>query len=290
MSITLTITDPAALTPSERDRLSAFIGMVAAPVQTDYTERLSELIAKEQTLEAACEMLDTPVEGLFARIELLLGGAVDRIAEQRASERLSMIETEKYHVAIGGAPYLGVPVVPAPPVATIAPPPPPASAPVIPVFAQQTIPAASNGVDARGLPWDSRVHSVARTKIADGSWRNKKGVAPEVVTAVEAELRAVMAAGGGIPAAPAPVAAPVAAPAPVAVPVAPAAPAAPVVDEFSAFMNYLTPLIEAKRITPAQIQGVLAELTPPLPHIGALFTRKDLIATVRPKIEALVGA
>lgn len=49
-------------------------------------------------------------------------------------------------------------------------------------------------VDKDGLPWDARIHAESKAKNADGSWRAKRKVDPAVVTAVTAELRAVMSA------------------------------------------------------------------------------------------------
>lgn len=88
-------------------------------------------------------------------------------------------------------------------------------------------------IDKNGLPWDGRIHAGTKGKIADGSWRKKVGVTPELTAQVEAELRAALGAppapeaASPAPIPPAPVAAP-APPAPVAaVPVPPAAPPAP---------------------------------------------------------------
>lgn len=69
---------------------------------------------------------------------------------------------------------------PPPPAASAVPSPPPAAATPVPAGA----------VDAKGLPWDERIHASSRAKIADGSWRVKRGVDPTKVTEVEAELRA----------------------------------------------------------------------------------------------------
>lgn len=44
-------------------------------------------------------------------------------------------------------------------------------------------------VDKNGLPWDERIHASSRAKIADGTWRMKRGVQQHVVDTVEAELR-----------------------------------------------------------------------------------------------------
>lgn len=49
--------------------------------------------------------------------------------------------------------------------------------------------ANAPAVDTTGMPWDERIHSPNKTRIANGSWRKKKGVAETVVAAVEAERR-----------------------------------------------------------------------------------------------------
>lgn len=64
-------------------------------------------------------------------------------------------------------------------------------------------PAAAAGVelDAAGLPWDHRIHSSSKAKLAKtGEWKVARGMDPATVTAVTAELRAAM----GVPV-PAPV-------------------------------------------------------------------------------------
>jgi hypothetical protein len=75
----------------------------------------------------------------------------------------------------------------------LAPPSPP-SAPSPAVAApSMSAPAAAPGssaeVDKNGFPWDERIHASSRAKIADGSWRMKRGVDPFKVTEVEAQLR-----------------------------------------------------------------------------------------------------
>lgn len=80
-------------------------------------------------------------------------------------------------------------------------------------------------VDAKGSPWDHRIHASSKALNADGTWRAKRGVDAALVAQVEAELRTVPAAtptlnqldpAAVFGAAPAP--APVAAPAPSATP------------------------------------------------------------------------
>lgn len=59
-------------------------------------------------------------------------------------------------------------------------------------------------VDASGLPWDARIHSESKATVADGTWRKRRGVDPELVKQVEAELRGGVPAAADIPAPPAP--------------------------------------------------------------------------------------
>lgn len=53
-------------------------------------------------------------------------------------------------------------------------------------------------LDKNGLPWDSRIHSAAKTFNADGTWKYLRGVDREVlVPQVEAELRGEVIADAG---------------------------------------------------------------------------------------------
>lgn len=83
------------------------------------------------------------------------------------------------------APLTSAPTPPVPtPTASAAP-----SAPVT------TLPPV-NGVelDSEGLPWDARIHSGSKAKVASGAWKKRKGVDPAEFDAVVAELKAVMSA------------------------------------------------------------------------------------------------
>jgi hypothetical protein len=75
---------------------------------------------------------------------------------------------------------------------------PPPPVPTVSATAAPSAPAASTSpagdVDARGLPWDARIHSGSREKNKDGSWRQRRNLNdPDMVARVEAELRALMA-------------------------------------------------------------------------------------------------
>lgn len=112
------------------------------------------------------------------------------------------------------------------PVAVVSPPPAPVTVSV----------AAESEVDKSGLRWDPRIHGANKTKNADGTWRQKRGLEKEdpdgsMRKRVEAELRgpvtqispqAVVTPATPFPA---PLATPPAPPAPPTVVVAPTAPA-----------------------------------------------------------------
>lgn len=44
-------------------------------------------------------------------------------------------------------------------------------------------------LDSAGIMWDARIHASTRTKVADGTWKMKRGVEPELVAQVMAELK-----------------------------------------------------------------------------------------------------
>lgn len=75
----------------------------------------------------------------------------------------------------------------------------PASVPPVPSsakVAETVAPPQTSHVelDSEGLPWDSRIHSSSRGKIANGTWKLMRGSDPARVEAVKGELRALMSA------------------------------------------------------------------------------------------------
>lgn len=70
----------------------------------------------------------------------------------------------------------------------------------LPPFALPEPPSAPPIVDAAGLPWDARIHSESKATVADGTWRKRRGVDPELVKQVEAELRGEVPAAAATPA------------------------------------------------------------------------------------------
>lgn len=130
--------------------------------------------------------------------------------------------------------------------------------------------------DSAGLPWDERIHASTKSKIADGTWKSKRGVDAALVVAVESELRAYsgtlsdvqqhgdtitatltpsQAFGGTAAPAPLPIA-------PPAAPLAPAAPAAPLVSAGPTTFEQLMPLVSgaivARQIPPTALQEACA--------------------------------
>lgn len=101
--------------------------------------------------------------------------------------------------------------------------------------------------DNAGLPWDSRIHSGARTQTAAGAWTKRKGVSPAEVARVTSELlNAAPAAAAFTPlnavaAAPAPAPAAQQAPTPAAAPApAPAATATAAPTDFASLCRWIT--------------------------------------------------
>lgn len=183
--------------------------------------------------------------------------------------------------AAGTSPTLppaSIPPVPAPASAAPAP-----SAPATP-----TNPVNVADLDKNGLPWDERIHAGTKNKVADGTWKKKKGLNDAALVArVEAELRAAVAAAPAAPPAPAAPAAPVISPAvaaqnvaavtaaaqaasAVAAPPVPAAPPMPMLqaavapavvsaDTAPGLLAFLAPHMASKLITPERQAVVLGE-------------------------------
>ena len=199
----------------------------------------------------------------------------------------------------------------------VAPPPPANTAPITttPGVASSPTATLTTGVDldAKGFPWDNRIHAGTKRKNADGSWTAKRGVDPALVAAVEAELRQVMGAPGVTPLAPttAPIAptpllapaAPVTANLPtasvspvVAAPLPPAAPPAPVVGEvpadaramFVALVGRASAAIQGQKVTQAEVNQCCADAG--VPALPLLANRLDLVATVAARVDALIAA
>ena len=135
----------------------------------------------------------------------------DNPADAELIERLFAPAVPAAQLSLDLAPPAPVAPVVAETPATVPPPP----------FVLPEPPAAPPSVDASGLPWDARIHSESKATVADGTWRKRRGVDPELVKQVEAELRGESPAAEAVSAStpPAPAVVP---PPPAAVPLAPA--------------------------------------------------------------------
>lgn len=175
-------------------------------------------------------------------------------------------------------------------------------------------PAVSGSVeyDSKGMPWDGRIHASSKNKVADGTWRYKRGCDDAVIAQIEAELRATMgapaavAAGGAAPAfgphpffdgtaavPPVPAAVPAApavvpvAPAPVVAPPPAASVAVPVAAAAGLTYESLIAALPAKitsgELTATQLQEACEKFG--VASIGSLAARPDLV----PIIAATLG-
>lgn len=152
--------------------------------------------------------LATP-DGLTVGIERTDGGPVNIQVDNISASRVEPKATPAVETAVTPAAAIATP--PTPPVAAAPPTPPVAGVPAPPPIDPGAIPASESlmaaaaeaaraavaagaELDAGGLPWDARIHAGTKTKKADGTWTAKRGAPPELVNAVTAELRAVMAA------------------------------------------------------------------------------------------------
>lgn len=164
----------------------------------------------------------------------------------------------------------------------LAPPSPPSAPSPAAAAPSTSAPAAPPGssvdVDKNGFPWDERIHASSRAKIADGSWRMKRGVQQHVVDEVEAELRVgsgpmtirTIPVTGGEPDAP---------PAPPGPPAPPAAPVAGAGLTFGQLAKRVGAKITLGELTAADLAAKMAALGFP----GGLHeanARPDMWATI----------
>lgn len=192
--------------------------------------------------------------------------------------------------------------------------PPPATTAVPPTASPA--PAGSGERDSKGMPYDGRIHSGTKAKVADGTWRYKRGVGDVYIAQVEAELRGAAAApvptpvhavtpagigdhaaapvAGGVgtpwpfPSEPDPAVAaispaPAVAPPPVVAPppapaVAAAVPPAAGVATYEQLMAILPTKFVAGEITAQQLQEACEKFG--VPSVAALATRPDLVVFV----------
>lgn len=138
-----------------------------------------------------------------------------------------------------------------------------------------------NDVDIRGLPWDYRIHARGRTKNAKGEWKISRGVNPDLVTKVEAELFQSLFISK------IPQDTPSIEPT-VVVPPPPLTIEAPKTMEFPEFMSCITSAVSAGKIQHEELRKIAKDLG--LPSLPIISTRPDLIPQFMTKFNAIVGS
>lgn len=146
-----------------------------------------------------------------------------------------------------------------------------------PIDTAQHMPRATVELDSAGLPWDARIHSRAKTKIANGTWKFARGIATGLIDSVTAELKSVMA----IPAPSVPMP-------PKNVPVPPELdPMIPPSETFQTLIGKITAGMAAKKITQVQVLAVLNAVG--IPTMPLIPTRPDLIPSIGAQIDAIIA-
>lgn len=111
-------------------------------------------------------------------------------------------------------------------------------------------------LDVTGTPWDGRIHSVGKSKVANGTWRLRRGVDSDAVASIVTEHHLASVAPP---------------PPPIGVPPVPAAS----VMSFGTLMQLITARTVSGEMTPGEMAAALREAG--LPTIPVLATRPDLI-------------
>lgn len=175
--------------------------------------------------------------------------------DPKPSDAPSIAAADVFKIAQAGTNVSEVPQAP------VESSPAPSSAPTPPVAPTvEAAPASSVELDKRGLPWDARIHSGAKSKLANGNWKLARGVDPVLVTQVEAELYRSRSA-----------------PAPAATPVPPA-PMEDAPADFTTLVMRLSEWQAAGRITKEQIAAAVNEHG--IASLPLLATRPDLVPQV----------
>lgn len=136
-------------------------------------------------------------------------------------------------------------------------------------------------LDTKGLPWDERIHAKSKALNADGSWRSRRNVEDAIISQVEAELRARLAAGVVPVAAP-----PVQEVIPPAVVPAAAPPAMPGGLPGMPAIPAMPPIVVPPADVPVSLDAVIAKFSEvmgngklPAENVGAIYTAAGVTST-----------
>ena len=162
-----------------------------------------------------------------------------------------------------------------------------------------TIVAVANNaieLDKNGFPWDTRIHSSNKAKIADGTWRKRRGIADATVAQVEAELRAVMGAPAAQVVPPPPPEANAMPPIPADLVRAPTPPAPATVGAtpgdnrglYVGLVGRTAAALHQKKITQEQVTECCVKYG--VPALPLLSNRLDLVPQIAAEIDAILRA
>lgn len=181
-----------------------------------------------------------------------------------------------------------------------------ASPPVAPIPAPPG-PAVAAELDSRGYPWDNRIHASNRSKKLDGSWKNKRGVDPNLIVACEAQNKpgptaapaaAIATAAGAATTAASVASAPLAPPPPFSVSVPPATPSAAAVSsapttgaiDFRGLMMKIQTGTAAGKLTSEQVNAALATVGLTPTDMPQLIGNALYVASVNAAIDKALAA
>ena len=185
--------NPATLTKDQREALAGFIltyptgEVVLQKLGDEEVGKLADKIVSignKQVLDPADNPATgalEPVEAFADPVAVAFGGVAPLPHGATAAPYTagaSALTTAPEVVAETGANLPTAPLPPAPPFVPSAP---------------TAAPTATNlaPVDSANFPWDARIHSESKAKIANGTWKKKRGVDPALVATVEQELAGV---------------------------------------------------------------------------------------------------
>ncbi|MNZ24090.1 hypothetical protein D3C78_412260 [compost metagenome] len=275
MSITITLTNPAEHAPSELRALAHMLQCMATDKEGGST--VYPRPTRVYDFEAGVTVAETEVPRAPAlrTSEDFPGAGV---------EPVSVLQTEQVVARFTRGPTGEIPASPF----TAAPGASAGTAEMTEAGADAEGEPNTTDTDLNGVKWDARIHSETRSTNKDGSWRQKRGVDPDLVKAVLAEQMGATgddASTVSLPAGPVPFpTAPAAPAAPVApAPVAPPAPAAPATVAPADVVRFVT----LNKISPEQAIPVYQTFG--LANAAALFTQPDLAPAVLEALKALVA-
>lgn len=165
--------DPSTLSKAQREDLASFI--LGWDSDEEYANLGTAVTSNGETLQ-----ITSSTSGTIEPGAILTGMVNGVITESPKSAPLSA----------GVDPSRTAPVDTKVPISGVFGSLPPVPQPGLP--AKTAAPQSPNPVevDSKGMPWDERIHSSSKAKVAGGTWKYKRGVSDEEVKRVEVELRA----------------------------------------------------------------------------------------------------